>query len=272
VRLATAVLWLLIALAAAGGIRALLSNGTSPAAPKAADEAGGFAEMFVAAYLEAGSGQEQAVQAFYPGPGDLEGVSPGSRYASRTATVGSRPVGPDYWAMTVGAEILVLGQGGYTRDGVHYFRVGVKIGPRGFVATSLPSEVPAPPAGALPGLALPHLGMPGGDAPTDAVRRFFDAYLAGRGDLGSVAAPDSRLAALVPPPFGATALVGIAFGPGGLPGARLVRAEIAGIDAGGSKEILDYSLRIASRRGRWVVKEILPAAPLASGPGPHASK
>ena len=84
-------------------------------------EAGGFAEMFVAAYLEAGSGQEQAVQNFYPGPVDLQGVIPGGRYASRTATVRARTAGPGYWAVTVGAEVLVLAQGGYARGGVHYY-------------------------------------------------------------------------------------------------------------------------------------------------------
>jgi len=226
-------------------------------------EAGGFAEMFVAAYLEAGSGQEQAVQNFYPGPADLQGVTPGSRYASRMATVRARTAGPGYWAVTVGAEVLVLAQSGYARGGVHYYQVGVRAGPGGLVATSLPSEVPAPPLGALPGPALPRLGPPGGDAPTEVVRRFFDAYLAGRGDLGSVVARGSGLTALTPPPFGSTALAGIAFGPSGSPGARAVRAEIAGTDAGGLKEVLDYSLRIASRRGRWVVEEVLPATPLA---------
>ena len=68
---------------------------------------------------------------------------------------------------------------------------------------------------------------------------------------------------LTPPPFGSTTLAAIAFGPTGSRGTRLVRAQIAGTDAGGSKEVLDYSLRIAGRRGWWVVEEVLPAAPLA---------
>jgi len=232
-------------------------------APTGPGEAGGFAQMFVAAYLEAGSGQEQAVQTFYPGPVDLQGVTPGTRYASRTSTVRARTAGPGYWAVTVGAEVLVLSQGGYTRGGVHYYQVGVRLGPDGLVATSLPSEVPAPPTGALPGLALPRLEAPGSDPPTDAVRRFFDAYLAGRGDLGSLVTPGSGLMPLTPPPFGSTTLAAIAFGPTGSPDTRLVRAQIAGTDAGGSKEVLDYSLRIAGRRGWWVVEEVLPAAPLA---------
>src|SRR5207245_2067401 len=69
VKVATAGLWVLIALAGAGGLRALVWKG-SPAAASlpAAAPAGvaGFAEMYVAAYLEAGAGQEQTLRSYYP--------------------------------------------------------------------------------------------------------------------------------------------------------------------------------------------------------------
>jgi hypothetical protein len=262
VHAATSLLWLLIALAAAGGFRALVWPGRPvPPAPAAA-EAGGFAEMFVAAFLEAGAGQEQSLHAFYPGPVDLRDVTPGSRYASRTSVVASEAVGPGYRAVTVGAEVLVLASGGYLRAGVHYYRVGVSLGARGPVATSLPAEVAAPATGPLPRLVAPPLAAPGDDGVALAVRRFLDADLAGHGELDPTAAPGSSLVAVTPPPFVSVALVGIAVGPAAPGGTRLVLAEVVGTDAGGLKQVLDYSLRMADLRGRWVVEQVLPAPPL----------
>jgi hypothetical protein len=187
---------------------------------------------------------------------DLHDVTPSGRYAARTAAVASSETAPGYWAVTVGAEVLVAAQGGYVRAGTHYYRVGVMSASGPLVATSLPAEVPAPTPTSLPPLRLGHLSAPSGDASTTAVRLFFNAYLAGHGD------PGPGLTPLTPPPFTSVALIGIAVGPSGYAGVSTVRAEVAGTDAGGLKTILDYSLQIADRSGGWVVTAVLPAAPL----------
>jgi len=212
--------------------------------------------MYVAAYLEAGSGQEHTLRPYYPEAVDLHDVTPSSRYAARTAAVASSESAPGYWAVTVGAEVLVAAQGGYVRAGTHYYRVGVMSASGPLVATSLPAEVPAPTPTSLPPLRLGHLSAPSGDAPTTAVRLFFAAYLAGRGD------PGPGLSPVTPPPFTSVALIGIAVGTAGHAGVQTVRAEVAGTDAGGRKAILDYSLQIADRSGGWFVTGVLPAAPL----------
>lgn len=263
VKVATAGLWILIALAGAGGLRALVWGGTQAAAPGSkavptAASAGiaGFAEMYVAAYLEAGAGQEHALRPYYPETVDLHDVTPSGRYAARTAAVASSESAPGYWAVTVGAEVLVAAQGGYVRAGTHYYRVGVMSASGPLVATSLPAEVPAPTPTSLPPLGLGHLSAPSGDAPTTAVAHFFDAYLAGQGN------PGPGLSPVTPPPFVSVALMGIAVGPSDHSGVRTVRAEVAGTDARGLKAILDYSLQIADPSGGWVVTAVLPAAPL----------
>lgn len=263
VKVATAGLWILIALAGAGGLRALVWGGSHAAAPasKAAPAVAppgipGFAEMYVAAYLEAGAGQEQTLRPYYPEAVDLHDVTPSGRYASRTAAVASSESAPGYWAVTVGAEVLVAAQGGYVRAGTHYYRVGVMSATGPLVATSLPSEVPAPTPTSVPPLGLGHLSAPAGDGPATAVRHFLDAYLAGQGD------PGPGLTPVTPPPFTSVALTGIAVSPSDHAGVRVVRAEVAGTDAGGLKAILDYSLQIAARSGGWVVTALLPAAPL----------
>jgi len=262
VKAATATLWVLIALAGAGGLRALVWGGPPAAAsPAAAAPAGvtGFAEMYVAAYLEAGAGQEQTLRPYYPNAVDLHDVLPSSRYAARTAAVASSEPSPGYWAITVGAEVLVAAQGGYVRAGTHYYRVGVMSASGPLVATSLPAEVPAPTPTSLPRLRLGHLAPPSGDAPSAAVQQFFDAYLAGQGN------PGAGLRSVIPPPFTSVAVTGIAgtpSGPSGQSSVRTMQAEVVGTDAGGLKTVLDYSFQLAERNGAWVVTSLLPAAPL----------
>ena len=255
VKVATAGLWVLVALAGAGGLRALVWRG-SPVPAAAPAGAAGFAEMYVAAYLEAGAGQEQTLRPYYPAAVDLHDVIPSSRYAARTAAVASSEPSPGYWAITVGAEVLVAARGGYVRAGTHFYRVGVMSATGPLVATSLPAEVPAPTPTTLPPLRLGHLAPPSGDASSAAVQQFFDAYLAGHGE------PGDGLRAVTPPPFTSVAVTGIATNPSGQSGVQTVQAEVVGTDAGGLKTVLDYSFQLAERNGAWVVTSLLPAAPL----------
>ncbi|HEY2667722.1 MAG TPA: conjugal transfer protein [Actinomycetota bacterium] len=259
VKMATVGLWVLVALAGAGGLRALVWSGSPAAgsAPAAAPAAvAGFAEMYVAAYLEAGAGQEQALHPYYPAAVDLHDVIPRSRYAARTAAVASSEPSPGYWAITVGAEVLVAAQGGYVGAGTHFYRVGVMSATGPLVATSLPAEVPAPTPTAVPPLRFGHLAPPSGDAPSAAVEQFFDAYLAGHGE------PGAGLRAVTPPPFTSVAVTGIAMTPSGQSGVQTVQAEVLGTDAGGLKTVLDYSFQLTERNGAWVVTSLLAAAPL----------
>ena len=255
VKVATAGLWVLVALAGAGGLRALVWRG-SPVPAAAPAGVAGFAEMYVAAYLEAGAGQEQTLRPYYPAAVDLHDVIPSSRYAARTAAVASSEPSPGYWAITVGAEVLVAARGGYVRAGTHFYRVGVMSATGPLVATSLPAEVPAPTPTTLPPLRLRHLAPPSGDASSAAVQQFFDAYLAGHGE------PGAGLRAVIPPPFTSVAVTGIAMSPSGQSGVQTVEAEVAGADADGLKTVLDYSFQLAERNGAWAVTSLLPAAPL----------
>ena len=259
VKVATAGLWVLVALAGAGGLRALVWGASpAPASAPAAAPAGvaGFGEMYVAAYLEAGAGQEQTLRPYYPAAVDLHDVIPRSRYAARTATVASSEPSPGYWAITVGAEVLVAAEGGYVRAGTHFYRVGVMSATGPLVATSLPAEVPAPTPTALPPLRFGHLAPSSGEAPGAAVQQFFDAYLAGHGE------PGAGIRAVTPPPFTSVAVRGIAMSPSGQSGVQTAEAEVVGTDASGLKTVLNYSFQLAERNGARVVTSLLPATPL----------
>jgi hypothetical protein len=152
-RVGAVVLWLLVLSSAASGLLALARVQAAERRPLAApsEPAGleGFAELSVSAFLE---GSDAAVGTFFSGvsPGPVAGLGRANeRFVARAASVRVRPAGRDAWRVTVGAEVLVAAEGGYRRDGIHWFELGIARSGDGYAATSLPNEVlgPAEPSG-----------------------------------------------------------------------------------------------------------------------------
>lgn len=274
----TAALWVLIAVAGAGGVRGLLAGPAPAPAPAAAPDsgtatgAGGFAQSYVAAYLEAGAGQEATLLPFSPVPATLTGITPATRYVDRTAAVSTVRLAPGSWAVEVAAGILAAVPGGYARAGTSYYDVGIATSGGHFVATSLPALTPPPTPAPLPRLATAAPTAPPSGATGEALEAFFSAYLAGQGPVAAEEAPGSRLGAFAAAPFASATVVAAAFGPvqpaaGGprrRPATRAAEVEVAAADAGGRLQFLDYSLHLAaSPAGGWRVAAVLPAAALA---------
>lgn len=116
------------AIAVAGSSRAAPTATASrtEAQPSATGPAG-FAELYLAAYLEAGEGTEDDLLPYYPESVNLAN-DPGSRTATSVVTVAAHQVSPGYWAVTVAARISAKNKNGKTIDqGLHYFRVGVQV-------------------------------------------------------------------------------------------------------------------------------------------------
>lgn len=241
VRVATGMLWALIALAALGGLRGLAARtAAAPPSTGAPAAVAGFAELYVATYLEAGAGQEQSLTGFYPQALDLAGVSAGARYVARAAAVATESLGPRYWAVTVGADVLVASAGGYQPEGTQYYRVAVESSLTGMVATTLPAAVAAPAPARLPRLAVPAITT--GTAPDPSLGAEVTSHL-GRA-LGVTATLDAL--ALAP----ATGTE------------RLAVARVTATDAGGIPEVLDYTLRLRRQGDRWALDAVLPGPPL----------
>jgi hypothetical protein len=142
-RAGAVLLWLVVLSSAASGFLALArvrSAGPDPTAP-VPPGLEGFAELHVSSHLEGP-----------PAEGRDEGViRPGDRYVVRAATVAVEAAEEaGSWSATVAAEVLIAGDGGYRRDGTHYFRVDVERRGDGYMATSSPEEV-SPPGSAAPG-------------------------------------------------------------------------------------------------------------------------
>lgn len=270
-RVATVALWALVVTGALAGVADLVAAGVPPpggdGAP-APDPGGaeGFAELYVAAYLQAGEGTEDTLRAFYPGEVSLRGVPPSSVYVARTVSLGARPVAAGYWSVTVGADVLEAVEGGYRPAGVRYFTVGIREARGGYVATALPSEVPPPVTVEAPALRAEAWGPPPDDRLAEAVGRFLDAFLAGQGELARYTAPGSGIRPVAPSPFVDTEVLGLGTDEPAAPGAPLLaQVRVEARDRQGVARVLDYSLEVAERAGRWEVVRVLGAAPLEEG-------
>lgn len=264
VRVLTLGLWMLVvagfvlgAAALAASSRASLSDPVRPAADSSGAE--GFAELYVSAFLQAGEGTEEDLRPFLPDDLDLASVAPRSLYVVRAASLGANAVGSHYWAVTVGAEVLTATEGGYALAGHRYFTVGILKVPGGYVATSVPAEVPGPDLQDPLELNVDQLDYPSDDAATRAVARFLDAYLARQGELARYAAPGSGLRP-ISSPYSAAELIAAGFSETSR--GALTRARVRAVDSNGRVALLEFSLELVERAGRWEVVRLLGAPPL----------
>ena len=226
---------------------------------------GGWAENYVATYLSADSTQLSSVRQFFPDATRLPSDA-ADLYVVRTATIRLEAVAPQHYEALVSADVLadVVGDDqGYVDAGTRYYTVGVVQVETGFVATSLPSQVAAPPTLSVPNRVLPELSRPDGAAEelATALNGFFTAYLANEGELARYADLSSGLVRVDPAPFLFVEVAGIA-AQLQEPGVWLVQAEVLGTSDSGSQR-LHYTLEVLEGN-RWEVAEILPALPRSS--------
>jgi hypothetical protein len=257
----------------AGGARSLagptlstpIAVTTAPAAPTMDLGVAGFAELFVSTWLSLTRDTTPALAAFYSGP--VETTAAAGLTVKATTVVDEKPMGPGYWAVTVAAVIADQDQapGRRITGGIRYYAVGVARAGGALTATGLPAQVPAPATAPAPRPAVAGLATPGPDERpvTDALTGFFQALLAGRGELDRYMAPGGRIVPIRPAPFADVAVRGLGIVPGNGPASRLVRVEVAATGAAKDTQVLHYSLTITQRANRWEIAELLGAPPLA---------
>jgi len=105
--------------------------------------AGGFAEIFVAAFLgQAGEGEESALDPFLTEPVELLGLIPGRLYVQNVAAVGVDQTDSG-WSVAVAAQVLRRIDGGYGDSVLQYYRVDVLEGDR-LQSSGLPTQIAHP--------------------------------------------------------------------------------------------------------------------------------
>jgi hypothetical protein len=260
---ATAVaLWILILLAAIGGISALLrpsSSGSDDGAAAAATDdqsqarlvAAGFAERYIITYLQAGSDGE-SLGPFLGYTPELPGTAGAGAVTAPVRTVDVAEAGDGYWAVTVGVGFP---------DGESFWRAGVEVDPDTFaaVAVGLPAVVAAPPAAEREPLAVTMAAPPADDPLVETVTGFLSAYLCGEGDLSLYLRPGTALTAVEPAPCDQVQIVRW----GAITDDENSQTVVvdAQMDTGANARMATYSAVMTRRDGRWEIAELLPAPP-----------
>lgn len=259
VRIATALLWCLVAGAAVLGTLGFLARPPRHQGTTTAPESRpptGFAELFVGAFVAAGEGTEESLRPFLADPPRLPGVTSGSLYAARTGAIDAELVAARYWSIRVAVEVLGRVGEAYEDLGIRVYQVAVFDGDSGAVAVALPSLVAMPTAPARPRLALRSADPPRADDElATAMSGFFTAYLCGDGDVERYVAPGAAITALQPTPLRSAKVLSLARSTAGQP-VDEVLVEIEGEDAAGRRHRLAYGLVVARRTGRWEVQRL----------------
>ncbi|MFI0212418.1 conjugal transfer protein [Streptomyces diastaticus] len=258
------------------------------AAPASADAVGpgGFAVLYVAAYVEAGRGTEASLARFFPNMRNISlEAKPGAQHADQLAAVQVKDVSAGYWSITVAARITAstsaqddesdkeqAKEKEEDETGVlRYFQVPVRsTDGDGFAATTLPAEVGAPET--RDGIELDYgTPVPGDDKDetVTTVARFFSAYLAGAGELDRYLAPRTALGPVSPAPYTQVEVAQLAELNGdyrrNLPASDGARRQLL-VDlwaAAPDRQLrpLTYALTLTARDGRWEIAA-LNAAPV----------
>lgn len=263
-RVGAVLLWVLVLLAAGGGIYALVrspsgsASETSSTDPEAMSEsvwaATGFAERYVSTYLLAGA-DGRHLTPFLGYTPELPPMQQPVEPAAPARVVDVHAAGEEYWAVTV-----AVGPPGQER----YWRAAVDTRGEQPVAVGLPMAV-AGPATEVERVELDiNLAQPPADDPVaETMTGFLGAYLCGQGELSRYLRPGLRLTPADPAVCGDVELVRWGASDGE-DDARTVVAEVrlvAGSGDDATALLSTYAANMARRDGRWEVAELLPAPP-----------
>ena len=266
-----ALLWVLIFLAAMGGLAAWLRPTDDPdPAPAVSDEAGaasgqavvvasGFAERYVTAYLEAGNEGDRLTPflGYTPElPGTARPTSTG--LSAPVRAVGIEPAADDYWSVTV-----AVGWTGQER----FWQVAVDLRDGSPNAVGLPAAVAGPPAPERSSLDV-SMTQPALDDPmVESAAGFLGAYLCGQAELARFLSPGLTLAPAEPAVCAEVEIIRWGVVEGDEADSRTVVLDAqfdatADPDSELTPRVATYTLLMASRDDRWEIADILPAPPL----------
>ncbi|MFE0520800.1 conjugal transfer protein [Streptomyces sp. NPDC058954] len=268
VRLSRVAVWTVIAAGPTALAVAVASTPTTVAAAPAAKptavrtatsaaDPGGYAQVFVGAWLRSSANDETSAQArlaqsmapdvALPTPAADAQSAPQSVTAVRSAQRGTGT-----WSVTVAAQ--------YAGGSVRYYAVPVASDSTGssFGVTGAPGVV-AGPVRAEVAKSSYAVTVPDGDLPS-AVGEFLTAYLTGAGEVDRYLAPGVNLAAVSPAPYTAVALQQVSAVEEAAAADQVpadgttvqVLASVEARDATG-RWPLGYELTLRARSGRWEV-------------------
>lgn len=263
-RLSAVLLWVLVVVAALGGVLAWASSGSdSPSATTTSDDgaatgavwaAAGFAERYVSTYLLAGS-EGSHLASFLGYAPELPPTQQPSEIAAPARAIHVTEAGEDYWSITI-----AVGPPGQER----YWRAAVDTHGDTPVAVGLPTAVAGPPVEVDRADLAVNLGQPPTDDPlAETVTGFLGAYLCGTGDLSRYVQPGVDITPADPAVCRTVELVrwGASTDEGDNRTVVVDALLVSGSGDAATPQQTTYAVDLTRRDGRWEVAELLPAPP-----------
>jgi len=261
-------LWGLVGVAATGGLAGLVRPATPEAASTAVRASGvpaavtGFAEHALRRWLTDTSDGAANLDATSLQSPDIPRAADGAQQLVSVTAISARQLDADYWAVTLAVELDSPDPAIGTRRDVWYFELGVLQAGGGFIAAGQPGIVPAPRATDVPYSSAALRTPEPNDEITTSLDGFFQALLAGGGDVSRYLAPSTEISAVSPPPFVESAVTGLSVNELAAGSAR-ARVEVEGTTAEGGDWTVAYEVLLALRGGRWEVTALSGAPTLA---------
>lgn len=264
----TVLLWLLVGVAAVGGLAGLLrpapTRAVEPAAvaePELNVGAVGMAEWAVRAAIGAGSRDAAGRVVAVPADRTIGATDADEVVVLSASTIDGRLVDESYWAVTVAADVQL----GDAPTMSWFFEVGVAVTADGPVVVSDPALVPPPPAAQgrveLAGtLRAPDLA----DPVVETTASFLAALLSGDPAVGRWTAPGVELAPAVVSGIFDRITVERAAVTRIDDHARRVLVTVTARTATDASLRLVYEVTVAAREGRWEITSLSGAPALAS--------
>jgi len=265
-----ALLWVLVLLAGLGGLAAWLrpTSSSEPSRTVVSDPdgvtgnavvvAGGFAERYVTAYLEAGKEGEK-LTSFLGYTPELPLNAQATELSAPVRSVDITKAGDDYWAV-----VVAVGWPGQER----FWQVAVDMRDGPANAVGLPAAVAAPAAPERSSLDV-SMGQPALDDPmVESATSFLGAYLCGQEGLSRYLSPGLALAPAEPKVCSSAEVIRWGVVDGDDDNTKtvtldaLLDGDAAADDSATSARVATYTLLLTSRDGRWEISELLPAPPL----------
>ncbi|WP_406278323.1 conjugal transfer protein [Streptomyces sp. NBC_00191] len=264
---------------------------TAPSALRTADPAGAaarFCDLWLRSdAAEADSSTARAVHALAPSVALPNPSAKAAQLLQRTVAVRSVRLSAGSWSVVVAAQFTVRddkvrSSGASESTGVRYFAVPVVAtdgasGPGAFTVTSAPAQIAGPgPATVATSRYVKQL--PADGALVSSLAPFFDAYLAGIGEVARYLSPGTQLSAVKGSGYtkvrvdqaAADSEKAIGAVPGD--GTRVhIQARVTATDATAGRWPLVYTLDMTARSGRWEVTALVAGAPAKDSPSPASS-
>lgn len=265
---------------------------TAPSPLRTADPAGAAA-LFCDLWLrsdaaQADSSTARAVHALAPSVALPNPAAKTGQVLQRTVAVRSVRLSEGRWSVVVAAQFTVRDDTGKPAEAsgaptvVRYFAVPVVAaegtsGPAAFTVTSAPAQIagPEPATVATSRYVKP---LPADGALVSSLGAFFDAYLAGVGEVARYLSPGTQLNAVSATGYKAVRVDQAAADSekaiGAVPGdgTRVhIQARVTATDATAGRWPLVYTLDMTARSGRWELTALEAGAPAKDSPSPTSS-